>query len=626
MQHKAGYREDVQGLRAIAVLAVILFHIDHNFLPGGYIGVDVFFVISGYVISRSIRRSMEEGSFSIWQFFYARLRRLYPAALVTIAVCLLIGAFIFPPSPMMQLAKSAVFSIVPVSLANFYFMMDAGYWSADSITKPLLHMWSLAVEDQFYLVWPLVAVLLFRATWRGALIGIASIVFFGAIVSEIGVRWAPTGAFFMTPFRIFEFAIGAALVLTEGRYRLRSNAHEAVIALSYVVLLAYFILYDGSRPFPGFAALPPLLAAAALIQFGASPIFGRLIVSRAASFLGGISYSLYLVHWPVIVFYVYWVFRTPSATEKVGLFLFTLLAGVALHYGVERRYRNYDFVGNIRTTSVGSALSALVALVAGLFWVDGGMAARSSQYISVQTLDAGISKRYTDVLAICRQRGWDRCNSDSDVPQGAKRVLIVGDSHGTDGLNFAGAALGDAYLILNGLAACPPVTLDSKWWSRPGPTDQKCREKNEKRNARDYLNRFNILVVSARLGLYGPDDLGDYIRHARIMNPEMKIIVLGAYYYLNIYCVDIIQRDQDKDCTKSKYVERKFSSNEQLRQITESVGGLFIDKSEMCDGDKCPTFVSGAPFSWDSHHLSYEFARKLGEKEAAVVRDFVAGP
>lgn len=204
-----GYRNDIQILRALAVLSVVIFHVDPTWLPGGYLGVDIFFVISGYVISSSILEGIDHGSFSFTSFYLKRARRILPALVVTVAFSLAVGALLFTPDDFGALGESAINSVV--SVANILFWLQISYFDQDALTKPLLHMWSLSVEEQFYLIWPLLIVL-FARLGHAALIGAVGV---AGLLSLLGAELMqasdPSASFFLMPFRIFQFAAGCAL-------------------------------------------------------------------------------------------------------------------------------------------------------------------------------------------------------------------------------------------------------------------------------------------------------------------------------------------------------------------------------------------------------------------------------
>src|ERR1700730_14305932 len=217
------YRPEIDGLRAIAVLGVLLFHAGFPAVSGGYAGVDSFFVISGYLITRTILAGIDAGQFSYVGFFVNRARRLFPALLTTIGVSFVVGALLFTPPHLKKLAEAAIVSVLGVS--NIYFWSEASYWDIESAFKPLLHIWSLSVEEQFYLVWPPLLLLASRANdkriARIALLttlGLTSLLFAGTLSAH-----HPRATFYWMPWRAFEFVIGATVIRLEGIARSRGR-------------------------------------------------------------------------------------------------------------------------------------------------------------------------------------------------------------------------------------------------------------------------------------------------------------------------------------------------------------------------------------------------------------------
>ena len=289
---------EVNGMRALAVVAVVLYHLELHWIPGGFVGVDVFFVISGYLITSIIGAELAHGHFSFRVFYGRRMMRILPALyVVSIATALLFSA-LFPPQLSGELLKSMVAGLLSYSNLWFYFTVD---YFADNVTQPTLHYWSLAVEEQFYLVLPL----LYWALWRAGGARLALRVF--ALLFVVSLGWAcwvvgteRSAAFFLPWLRAWELLAGSLLSLAplhRWSPRVKRWLAEAGLAM---VLLAIF-LYDSKMVFPGYNAILPVLGTVLMIAgAGAGGVANRLLSSPPAQWLGKVSYSLYLVHWPLI--------------------------------------------------------------------------------------------------------------------------------------------------------------------------------------------------------------------------------------------------------------------------------------------------------------------------------------
>ena len=300
------YRPDIDGLRAVAVLLVFAYHLD-TFATGnisawgGFIGVDVFFVISGFLISSVILRELDRSTFSLREFYQRRIRRIFPPLIAMMLVTTLAGCYYMLPSQLFALAKSLLAATFSVS--NFYFLSTAGYF-ANNATKPLLHTWSLAVEEQFYILFPLFLLLLKRFFPRRLKAAIVLVAAASFLVSVWTVHTSPTAAFYLPATRAWELLFGAMLSVD-----LFPPVHSTVgrNLLSAVGLLAILVCgftYTSRVPFPGAAALVPCLGAAFIIAAGqtGTSLVGRLLSLKPVVFIGLISYSLYLWHWPIILF------------------------------------------------------------------------------------------------------------------------------------------------------------------------------------------------------------------------------------------------------------------------------------------------------------------------------------
>lgn len=296
------YRADIDGLRAIAVLAVLLHHVQLR-APGGFVGVDVFFVISGYLISGVILRELREERFSLVRFYERRVRRIAPALVVLLAATTAVAAWFMAPPEFVAYAKSLVAAVF--SCSNVLFARQSGYFAEDANLKPLLHTWSLGVEEQFYLVFPL----LLMAVWRWMRHRMRLVVLTGCVVSLIAacvwMQFDAVAAFYEAPLRAWELLLG---VIAGERYvRLPSTkaGREVGAVLGLVLVLWPMVAYTAEMPFPGLTALPPSLGAALLLASGDGEHrtrVARMLAWRPLVFIGLISYSLYLWHWPLWVF------------------------------------------------------------------------------------------------------------------------------------------------------------------------------------------------------------------------------------------------------------------------------------------------------------------------------------
>jgi peptidoglycan/LPS O-acetylase OafA/YrhL len=330
------FRPEIAGLRAVAVASVVLFHLKVTGFQGGFVGVDVFFVISGYLITRNILADIRSGQFSFGGFYARRSRRIYPALIFTVLATYLFGALWCSPPMFQDLAKESTHAIL--SISNIQYWREAEqYFAPTSEHLALLHCWSLSVEEQFYLFWPALIVL---ASKSGrvftiiALVGCASLA-----LSIVASNTDPSAAFFLTPFRIFEFAIGAMVLSAEASVGLTKPMSEALSAIGVGTILASVLLFRSEMPNADVASLLPCAGAALVIRAGANTRSTAILTNRAAVAVGAISYSLYLCHWPVI-FFGRFIFGEAAESASSLLIMATIMIVVAamMNVLIERRF------------------------------------------------------------------------------------------------------------------------------------------------------------------------------------------------------------------------------------------------------------------------------------------------
>ncbi len=313
------YRPDIDGLRAIAVMLVVVFHAFPDALPGGFIGVDIFFVISGFLITGIIARELEQGRFSLAGFYGRRIRRIFPALIVVLAVTLVLGWLWMLPAAYAQLSADA--SASAAFFSNIALLLQSGYFDIESGKKPLLHLWSLGIEEQFYLFWPLVLMLVARlrfGMWAvAAALGLAS---FALNVALIGSD--PVATFYLPFTRAWELLAGGALAFGWSRLSHAGAASNLRASAGILSIAAAAVILDPHRAFPGWWAALPVAGAALLLSAPKAWGCRQLLSSPPLVWIGLISYPLYLWHWPLLVFFAIIKFAPLTLLERgliVGL-------------------------------------------------------------------------------------------------------------------------------------------------------------------------------------------------------------------------------------------------------------------------------------------------------------------
>lgn len=333
----------VDGLRCVAVMSVLLFHFGVPGLSGGFVGVDVFFVISGYLITKIIvDEVVATGDFRFRNFYSRRIRRILPALIATLAVTTILAIVSLTPADLVAYGKSLVASAV--SASNLLFWSESGYFDAVSKTKPLLHTWSLSVEEQFYLFWPALIYLSYRAFGkRGVVLGIVISGALSFVANHAAVTFGradfKSDIFFLTHYRVFEFAIGAVGCFVIKKVPSSRRLHELMMATGLVLIAWSIYSLKEGMVFPYTNALLPCLGAFLVIASGSSRGAGWLLSNTATVWMGKISYSLYLVHWPVVVFVDQFMPATDWSTRFWVMMPVSFAAALALHHLVEVKFR-----------------------------------------------------------------------------------------------------------------------------------------------------------------------------------------------------------------------------------------------------------------------------------------------
>ncbi|MEE9321315.1 MAG: acyltransferase family protein [Granulosicoccus sp.] len=297
------YRPDIDGLRAISVMAVIIFHSGVNLLSGGYVGVDIFFVISGYLITGLVFDEIKKGTFTFTNFYKRRIARLLPSLITTLLLVFVFGFLFYDNNTFDNLGKEIFFSAI--GAANLLFAQGVNYFAQESSIRPLVHLWSLGVEEQFYLVWPTILALLAFLKRRNILIIFLLLFFTSLYMAVTSVVDSPITTYFYPQYRAFELITGAitALTIRSGGFKkikLKKICNEAISYLSLFLIILPMFLLDGNSTFPGVNTLYPCIGTAMLILFSTSTSVSKILSYTPLVFIGLISYPLYLYHNPII--------------------------------------------------------------------------------------------------------------------------------------------------------------------------------------------------------------------------------------------------------------------------------------------------------------------------------------
>jgi len=640
----SSYRPEVDGLRAIAVTAVILFHTNLGIATGGYIGVDVFFVISGYLISSIILREIDQKRFTFLGFYERRIRRIFPALFVVLVATSLASWFILPPEQMQTYAQSVV--ATTAFAANIFFWLKSGYFGGDAELFPLIHMWSLAVEEQYYIVFPFLVMIgaMVRKRWLPWVMGVVFVASFAACVHY--TREQPLSAFFLTPMRAWELLAGVFIAMYErpwrealGRIR---GATPVLELVALVAVVAPVFLFDSETPFPGAIAAIPVFGTAVLILVsGSTSPVGRLLSSRPFVTIGLISYSAYLWHQPL-----YALSRVHGIAERGPIVYVVLIAATFVLAWlswrfVEQPFRDRRRFSRLRIYAVFVVLSgALIAAgVAG--HLGKGFPGRFDKETLALNATAAFSPRR------------DECHGDRlnpRPPETACRYFtdevhwaVLGDSHGVELAHALAERLrpsGQGLLHMTYSGCQAALTFEAN--------DPTCTA--WLKESVDYLERASeitdiVVVFRHSFHLFGdqtktfprvPDSPPLFLRDRpaeaarqnyvasfetlvrRLTASGKRVHILQPVPELPTHVERyIFARDRDEPnrvtgASMQYYRERNSFILPVLARLDALPNVSLLDPvPTLCDVDQCRSIIDGASMYYDADHPSLEGARRL---------------
>ena len=622
------YRPEVDGLRAAAVLVVLFFHAGVPGFRGGFVGVDIFFVISGYLITRLILGELDAGRFTFARFYGRRARRLFPAMFATLAATFVAGVFVLSPLHLEELSLSLVHTLF--SISNVLFWQLSGYFDIGSEMKPLLHTWSLGVEEQFYLVWPVSVFLAFRfRRRRGVLALVVAVGLASLVAAEIAAGRAPDAAFFLTPFRMCELALGGLCLWLEGTTTIRSWRRELLTLLGLALIAYATHAYGAGHRFPGLAAMVPCGGAALVIVAGRGRVAGALLANRLAVGIGLISYSLYLVHWPLFVLVRYGRASDSTSLEKATLIASAIGLATAMYFLVEQPFRRRRS-GRRRLSDpafglacAGLACALILPSVSAI--ADRGWPGRVPS--DLRAAAAG--------LAGMKDHHFDAANAQDRVPfpaLGQRNAVIVGDSHGADLLTaLLGARSQVNFRFLHIFWDCQPILGPRPYGEgtliRSREYAEECARQAEVLRDNPLLEAADLIVIASSWIDYGMAGLPSTIDYLNSRYRARIVIVGGRFAFTELSALLIQAATVDEANERFDAAKDKFGMKQEiarLSEIAEQQRVEFIDLRPLtCEplrkGWYCPLFLEGGELLyWDSNHWTEAGARRVGESLRAA--------
>lgn len=659
---EAGHVREIDGLRGIAVAAVVLYHFAPATLSGGFVGVDVFFVVSGFLIGGILWREFSAtGTVRMGSFLLRRLRRLAPAFFAMAAITSVFAYLVLLPFEFREYGKSLIASVA--YLSNVQFFREAGYFDAGSETKLLLHTWSLSVEEQFYAALPLLMLLF--AGRRRLLLQALGLLFLLSLLACVAITpVSPTATFFLFPFRAWELLAGVLLAIVSAERRMTGAYGLAPSLAGLAAIGAAILLFGPETPFPGHWAMLPVFGTVLLLANIRDPNpVNRLLGAQPLVHLGLVSYSLYLWHWPVLTLAAYRFDGIGGLGQTAGWLAVALLLATLSWAFVERPVRQARGLSPLSTVG-GTALASLLLMAAGgTAYLTNGMPDRFGPEVRMHV------EASADFL-----QDWSRCSTPTQGPlagldvcpigaEGRPSFLVWGDSHvrafkeGIDLLAHEENASG----LLIWRAGCPPLFDLEKRESAATPLeDQQCGEANARiRAALPKLSGINRVLLVGRWSYYaeGAGTGGDAANTVALMRPGAtttqdqpilfsdavratveelsqsfeRVFVLEQVPEIPFYDSRLAARrlahggDPEVEAvqalTPRSEVEQRSASSEAAFRALATQGRItwLSSRERLCDAAACTAIHEGHSFYFDNNHLTNTAARVLRDLFLPVV-------
>jgi peptidoglycan/LPS O-acetylase OafA/YrhL len=612
---------DIDGLRAVAVLPVLFYHAHVPFFSGGYVGVDVFFVISGYLITAILYREMAGDRFSIFTFYERRVRRIIPALVATMAVVLTVSWFLFLPKDLADTGQSITATSTFVS--NLLFYLKTTYFGTAAEDKPLLHTWSLAVEEQFYIFFPMYLFLVMRFARRHVTPILALTAVGSLALSTWSVYGHQTEAFYFPVTRAWELLLGSLLAVSLQTDLLKETSSGTMEAIGIALVIGSILLLNRDTRFPGLTAFPVCFGTVLLLYAGTggrSGFVGKILENRFFVFTGLISYSLYLWHWPALAFSTYYLIRPPNGFELAALLVAVYILSIVSWHLVEmpiRKGRILRSRGALFTAAF-SALGTLAVAGAVLMLMKGFPSRLPPDVVELSR------ERFVEHYLGCPPAPGTAYGGTCKVGRGPVRFVVWGDSH-ADAFRpaFAEAAAksGSGGLVITANGCAPLLGLVRDWHVR------------QQNNCIAY-NRETVRLIrhSGAKAVFLTANWLEYQKPAEYKNGTLEDGLrrtLESLRGLDVYVISrvpggrfevapamarerLYHRNIPIAYSRSEVEHTQIGVARLFRGLERDYGSHTVwMENYLCDPVICPVEINGTPIYSDAHHLTPTGARLL---------------
>ncbi len=624
------YRSDIDGLRAIAVLSVIIFHINEKWIPGGFLGVDIFFVISGYLITLILTKEVDAtNKINITNFYQRRLKRIIPALLFVLIPTFIVGFMLFTPDDLISLSKSMVWAFF--SAANIYFFsaIDTGYFAIGSSELPLLHLWSLGIEEQFYILWPFAVLLILKyVTSIKKRIFITSVLFVGSLVwAQLIIVTNHSFAYYMLPTRSWELLGGAMVaLLVHNGFRVKNIISEIMAFIGLFTIILSFIFVSESDPVPGIAALPVILGASLLILSGVShkTYIGRILSFKIFIAIGLVSYSAYLWHWPVLAYLRYALIEIDINVAIFVLF-FTFIMATISYFFIETPLRK----NNINSKKVFLFYFILPAIIIATISMDTVKSIKSNNLWiyskeKLENLKSDIIPAYKYKYNCQYPKFYTNAYKEEHCIYPLKNepsVFLVGDSNAAHYLGMI-QVFSDYYgfTVRNATQSACPLIFDGEYSWIKKKYQEGCSI--YRHSVKEQALKYSTVIIGGSWNQFDNEEFKQqFIQTVDELSLQVKkIIILAKVPLMPRYNKDCSIRSIVMpwiDCSKMfNNKQNDISINLFIKELTEKYTNVdyFDIRNQLCKGDECTPYLESNPLYYDEEHLSMIGSKIIGEE------------